>query len=82
MEQEEDEDIDEEATIATWMLHRHIGEVPAMAAGGDGGMVEAGGVMAEDPHCNGSRRASHAAVTAIPLSRIKYWKLVHVTSRD
>ena len=47
MEQEEDEDIDEEATTATWMLHRHIGEVPAMAAGGDGGMVEAGGVMAE-----------------------------------
>ena len=47
MEQEEDEYIDEEATTATWMLHRHNGEVPAMAAGGDGGMVQAGGVMAE-----------------------------------
>ena len=35
-------------TTATWTRHRHIGEVPAMAAGGDGGMVEAGGVMAED----------------------------------
>ena len=48
MGQEEDEDIDEEATTATWTLHRLIGEAPAMAAGGDGGMVEAGRVMAED----------------------------------
>ena len=47
MEQEEDEDIGEEATTATWTLHRLIGEAPAMAAGGDGGMVQAGGVMAE-----------------------------------
>ena len=47
MEPEEVEDIDKEATTATWTLRRHIGKDPSMAAGGDGGMVQAGGVMAE-----------------------------------
>ena len=81
MEQEENEDIDKEATTATWTLRRHIGEVPAMAAGGADGMVTAGGVMAEDLHGHGARRASHAVVTAVPHCRIKHRELIHAIIR-